>query len=142
MSTSAWIASMPARTWVISRSSGPRTAATMQNSEAPVAAVSLAAWTSSGMFSHTDRTGEVNWPDWEQKWQSSGQPPVLSDDDALDLDLRAAGSSGPRGPAAAARGAGRRAARSTSTSSSSSPRPSSRTLRRARCKDVGHDAAS
>ena len=29
------------------------------------------------MSSHTDRTGEVNWPDWLQKWQSSGQPPVL-----------------------------------------------------------------
>ena len=43
-----------------------------------------------GMFSHTARTGEVNWPDWEQKWQSSGQPPVLRRDDALDLDLRTA----------------------------------------------------
>ena len=31
------------------------------------------------MFSHTERTGEVNWPDWLQKWQSSGQPPVFSD---------------------------------------------------------------
>ena len=34
----------------------------------------LAARTSSGMLSHTERTGEVNWPDCEQKWQSSGQP--------------------------------------------------------------------
>ncbi len=51
----------------------------MQNSVAPVFAVSLAASTSSGMFSHTDRTGDSNLPDWEQKWQSSGQPPVFSD---------------------------------------------------------------
>ena len=29
------------------------------------------------MSSQTERTGEVNWPDWLQKWQSSGQPPVL-----------------------------------------------------------------
>ena len=77
MSTAAWIASIPVRTCVISRSSGPRTAATMQNSLAPVAAVSSAALTSCGMSSHTDRTGEVNWPDWLQKWQSSGQPPVF-----------------------------------------------------------------
>ena len=34
---------------------------------APVAAVSSAALTSCGMSSHTERTGEVNWPDWEQK---------------------------------------------------------------------------
>jgi hypothetical protein len=60
MSTSALIASMPAFTWLISRGSGPRTAATMQNSVAPVFAVSLAASTNSGMFSQTDRTGEVN----------------------------------------------------------------------------------
>ena len=51
----------------------------MQNSLAPVAAVCLAARTSSGTFSHTERTGEVNCPDCEQKWQSSGQPPVLSE---------------------------------------------------------------
>ena len=49
----------------------------MQNSVAPVSAVSFAACTSCGMSSHTERTGEVNWPDWLQKWQSSGQPPVL-----------------------------------------------------------------
>ena len=41
MSTAALIASTPSRTWAIKRSSGPRTAATMQNSVAPVAAVSL-----------------------------------------------------------------------------------------------------
>ena len=77
MSTASWIALIPSRTCDISRSSGPRTAATMQNSVAPVAAVSSAALTSCGMSSHTERTGEVNWPDWLQKWQSSGQPPVL-----------------------------------------------------------------
>ena len=36
-----------------------------------------AARTNSGTLSHTERTGEVNCPDCEQKWQSSGQPPVL-----------------------------------------------------------------
>ena len=77
MSTASLIAFTPSRIWLISRSSGPRTAATMQNSLAPVAAVCSAAFTSSGMFSHTERTGEVNWPLWLQKWQSSGQPPVL-----------------------------------------------------------------
>ena len=77
MSTAAWMAATPSRIWFISRSSGPRTAATMQNSVAPVARVCSAALTSSGMSSHTERTGEVNWPDWLQKWQSSGQPPVL-----------------------------------------------------------------
>ncbi len=79
MSTAAWIAATPSRIWAISRSSGPRTAATMQNSVAPVAAVCLAASTSEGMSSQAARTGEENRPDCEQKWQSSGQPPVLSD---------------------------------------------------------------
>jgi hypothetical protein len=72
MSTAARIAATPSRICSMSLSSGPRTAATMQNSLAPVAAVCLAARTSSGMLSHTERTGEVNWPDCEQKWQSSG----------------------------------------------------------------------
>ncbi len=79
MSTSARIAATPSRICAISRSSGPRTAATMQNSVAPVAAVCRAASTSAGMSSQTPRTGEANSPDWEQKWQSSGQPPVFSD---------------------------------------------------------------
>ena len=51
----------------------------MQNSVAPVFAVCLAASTSIGMSSHAARTGESNSPDWLQKWQSSGQPPVLSE---------------------------------------------------------------
>src|SRR3712207_7274344 len=38
-----------------------------------------AASTSDGMSSQTARTGELNSPDCEQKWQSSGQPPVFSD---------------------------------------------------------------
>ena len=50
----------------------------MQNSVAPVLAVSFAARTSDGMSSHAERTGESKTPDCEQKWQSSGQPPVLS----------------------------------------------------------------
>ena len=49
----------------------------MQNSVAPVAAVSRAASTSDGMSSRTARTGVSKRPDCEQKWQSSGQPPVL-----------------------------------------------------------------
>ncbi len=77
MSTSLRIASMPAATWDSSRSSGPRTAATMQNSVAPVLAVCLAASTRLGMSSQALRTGEAKRPDCEQKWQSSGQPPVL-----------------------------------------------------------------
>ncbi len=79
MSTAALIAATPSRICFISRASGPRTAATMQNSVAPVAAVCLAASTSDGMSSHAARTGEANRPDWEQKWQSSGQPPVLTE---------------------------------------------------------------
>ena len=52
----------------------------MQNSaRAGLAGLLRRRLTSSGMFSHTERTGEVNWPDWLQKWQSSGQPPVFSD---------------------------------------------------------------
>ena len=79
MSTASRIAAMPAATCAISRSSGPRTAATMQNSVAPVLAVCFAASTSDGMSSHAARTGESNRPDCEQKWQSSGQPPVFSE---------------------------------------------------------------
>ena len=77
MSTSLRIASTPAATWAINRSSGPRTAATMQNSVAPVLAVCRAASTRLGMSSRALRTGEENSADWAQKWQSSGQPPVL-----------------------------------------------------------------
>src|SRR6476660_4368965 len=77
ISTSLRIASMPAATWASSRSSGPRTAATMQNSVAPVLAVCLAASTRLGMSSHALRTGDAKSPDCEQKWQSSGQPPVV-----------------------------------------------------------------
>ena len=51
----------------------------MQNSVAPVAAVSTAACTSDGMSSQAARTGEGNRPDCEQKWQSSGQPPVFTE---------------------------------------------------------------
>ena len=71
MSTFSVIAFTPSRTCAISRSSGPRTAATMQNSVAPVAAVSRAASTSDGMSSRTARTGVSNRPDWRR----SGSPP-------------------------------------------------------------------
>ena len=61
-------------------SSGPRTASTMQNSDAPMAAVSRAA----AMSSSRSRNGVAwttvsNCADCEQKWQSSGQPPVLAE---------------------------------------------------------------
>ena len=127
MSTAALIAATPSRIWAIRRSSGPRTAATMQNSLAPVAAVCSAALTSSGMSSQTERTGEVNWPDWLQKWQSSGQPPVLSE---------TIPSTSTSGPLNASRTSWARASSSSSTSSgvcstariwssrSASPRPS------------------
>ena len=135
MSTAAWIAATPSRTWVISRSSGPRTAATMQNSVAPVAAVSSAALTSCGMSSHTERTGEVNRPDWLQKWQSSGQPPVLR------LMMPSTSTSGPqcfiRTSCARSRSSWTRSSGRFSTSTSSSydsPSPRSRTWVRARSR--------
>ena len=67
ISTSSLMRSIANLIWFISLMSGPRTAATMQNSVAPVAAVSFAALTSSGMSSQTPRTGESNRPDWLQK---------------------------------------------------------------------------
>ena len=64
----------------IVRSSGPRTASTMQNSDAPRAAVSRAApRTSSLSRNGVANTGDSNLADCEQKWQSSGHPPVLAD---------------------------------------------------------------
>ena len=79
----------PVRSWTIGtssrircmvRSSGPRTASTMQNSEAPAALVSSAARsTSSASRNGVALTGVSNRDDCEQKWQSSGQPPVLAD---------------------------------------------------------------
>ncbi len=62
------------------RSSGPRTASTMQNSEAPAALVSSAACSTSSVSRNgVAFTGVSNRDDCEQKWQSSGQPPVLAD---------------------------------------------------------------
>ena len=90
MSTASRIAATPTRTCSMSFASGPRTAATMQNSVAPVAAVSTAALTSDGTSSHAARTGEANRPDWLQKWQSSGQPPVLR------LTMPSTSTSGPQ----------------------------------------------
>ena len=49
----------------------------MQNSVAPDFAVCLAASTRLGMSSQALRTGDAKSPDCEQKWQSSGHPPVL-----------------------------------------------------------------
>ena len=100
----------------------------MQNSVAPVAAVCFAASTSAGMSSQTARTGEVNRPDWEQKWQSSGQPPVLSE------TMPSTSTSGPHqrirtwwaaSSAAAISSSGR--CRTASTPASSRPTPVSMT---------------
>src|SRR4051794_5214829 len=64
----------------IVRSSGPRTASTMQNSDAPSAAVSwAAASTSSVSRNGVAFTGVSKADDCEQKWQSSGHPPVFAD---------------------------------------------------------------
>ena len=89
ISTSRPIASIPSRTWFISRASGPRTAATMQNSVAPVRAVCLAAVTSERMSSRVARTVLSKRPDCEQKWQSSGQPAVFA------LTIPSTSTSGP-----------------------------------------------
>ena len=62
------------------RSSGPRTASTMQNSDAPSAAVSRAAVSTSSVFRKgVALTGVSKRADCAQKWQSSGQPPVLAE---------------------------------------------------------------
>ena len=62
------------------RSSGPRTARTMQNSVAPAAAVSAAAASTSPVSRKgVAFTGVSKRDDWAQKWQSSGHPPVLAD---------------------------------------------------------------
>ncbi len=52
----------------------------MQNSDAPTAAVSAAAArTSSVSRKGVAFTGVSKRDDWAQKWQSSGQPPVLAE---------------------------------------------------------------
>ncbi|CAB4623517.1 unannotated protein [freshwater metagenome] len=135
MSTASLIAATPSRICSMSLSSGPRTAATMQNSLAPVAAVWRAAVTSSSMLSQTDRTGEVNKPDCEQKWQSSGHPPVLIE------TMPSTSTSGPhhfirtswaKARASEMESSGRR--RTSRTWSVVNPSPRSRTCSRAVCK--------
>ena len=52
----------------------------MQNSEAPSSAVCRAASSTCSVSRNgVARTGVSNRDDWAQKWQSSGQPPVLAD---------------------------------------------------------------
>src|SRR3978361_1286743 len=90
MSTAARIAATPSRTWDISRLSGPRTAATMQNSVAPVAAVSLAASTRDGVYSQGGAAGGGELPGLRAEVAVLGAAAGLQADDALDLDLRPA----------------------------------------------------
>ncbi len=90
MSTSLRIASMPAATWAISRSSGPRTAATMQNSVAPDLAVCLAASTRLGMSSQRAAHRGREQPRLRAEVAVLGAAAGLEADDALDLDLGAA----------------------------------------------------
>ena len=62
------------------RSSGPRTASTMQNSVAPWSCARFAASTSGGMsMKGSGRTGVGQCRDCEQNAQSSGQPPVFAE---------------------------------------------------------------
>lgn len=77
ISTSLRIASMPAATWAINRSSGPA----HRGHDAELGGAGLG-----GLFGRLDQAGyvqpgaahrEANSPDCEQKWQSSGQPPVF-----------------------------------------------------------------
>ena len=137
MSTSSRIAAIPAATCAISRAFGPRTAATMQNSVAPVLAVCFAASTSIGMSSHAERTGESNSPDWEQKWQSSGQPPVLSE------TIPSTSTSGPHqrirtswASSSSASSASSGRASTSSTCCCVSPWPDSSTWRRATSRTI------
>ena len=90
MSTAALIAATPSRIWVISRSSGPRTAATMQNSLAPVAR---------GLLGRLDQLGDVEPHRAHRRGELAGLAAEvavlgaaagLERDDALDLDLGAA----------------------------------------------------
>ena len=69
---------------------GPRTAATMQNSVAPVSAVCLAASTSDGMSSQADADGGGEQAGLRAEVAVLGAAAGLERDDALDLDLRAA----------------------------------------------------
>ena len=76
----SWMSGTRSRMRCNVRSSGPRTARTRQNSDAPSAAVSAAAArTSSVSRNGVALTGESKRDDCEQKWQSSGQPPVLAE---------------------------------------------------------------
>ena len=87
MSTASWMASMPAATCAISRSSGPRTAATMQNSVAPVSAVCLAASTSDRDVEPGRAHRRVEQARLGAEVAVLGAAAGLERDDALDLDL-------------------------------------------------------
>src|SRR4051794_1145247 len=116
------------------RSSGPRRATTMQNSDAPSRAVSSAAARSSSWpGSGGARTTEEKRADWLQNPQSSGQPPVLAE------MIPSTSTVGPHqsrrtswaNAASGGRQSGGRAARAASSSPVSSRRSSSRAARAA-----------
>ena len=91
MSTAALMAATPSRICFISLSSGPRTAATMQNSLAPVLrGLRAPPRTSDGMSSQTPRTGEENRPGLRAEVAVLRAAAGLERHDPLDLDLRAA----------------------------------------------------
>ncbi len=96
----------------------------MQNSDAPTAFTSAAAARTSAVSRKgVAFTGVSNREDWAQKWQSSGQPPVLAD---------RIPSTSTSGPHQASRTSWARAARAVTDSSgttaraASSPAPSRR----------------
>ena len=89
ISTFSWIAFTPSRTWSIRRASGPRTAATMQNSVAPVAAVSRRPRRAPGCRAAPPARASRT-PDWRAEVAVLGAAAGLDRDDTLDLDLRPA----------------------------------------------------
>ena len=87
MSTASLIAFTPSRIWLISRSSGPRTAATMQNSLAPGGRGLLGGLHQLGDVQphRAHRRGEL--PALAAEVAVLGAAAGLERDDALDLDL-------------------------------------------------------
>ena len=110
------------------RSSGPRTATTMQNSVAPATCERRAASTMPSTSSQAARTGVGKRADCEQNAQSSLQPPVLAD--TIDSTETSGPQCARRTRWASAHSSGTRSGvsavmRRASSRASGSPRPSS-----------------